>query len=99
MKKVNVSQAKSNLSRYLKDVQRGETVLIFDRDKPVARLEPINRADIPDEDRIRDLVKRGVLIAAKRQPDVDAFLSLPRPQLPPGVSATQMIIQEREESL
>jgi antitoxin (DNA-binding transcriptional repressor) of toxin-antitoxin stability system len=99
VKKVNVSQAKSNLSRYLKDVQRGETVLIFDRDRPVARLEPVNRADIPDEDRIRDLVKRGVLIAARRRPDVDAFLSLPRPKLPPGVSATQMIIQEREESL
>ena len=99
MKKASISQVKSRLSAYLKDVERGETVLIFDRDRPVARLEPVNRADIPDEDRIQDLVKRGVLIAARRQPDVDAFLSMPRPQLPPGVSATQMIVQEREESL
>jgi len=99
MKKANVSQAKSGLSRYLSDVQRGETVLIFDRDRLVARLEPVSRGDIPDSDRIQELVKLGIAIAPRRQLDVDAFLAQPGLQLPPGVSATEAVIRDREESL
>ncbi len=94
-----MSQVKSRLSAYLKDVQRGETVLIFDRDKPVARLEPVNRGEIPDEDRIKELVRLGIAVAPRRKPDVKAFLALPRPKLPPGVSLVDAILQEREESL
>ena len=39
MKKASVSEAKSRFSGYLNDVKRGETVLIFDRDRLVARRE------------------------------------------------------------
>ena len=90
---------KSKLSAYLKDVERGETVLIFHRNQPVARLEPVNWADVPDEDRIRELVRLGIAKAPKRKLDVKAFLALPRPTLPPGVSLVDMIIKEREESM
>jgi antitoxin (DNA-binding transcriptional repressor) of toxin-antitoxin stability system len=99
MKKASISQVKSKLSMYLKDVQRGETVLIFDRDRPVARLEPVSRADIPDSDRIQELVKLGIAIAPRRRLDVDAFLAVPRPLLPPGVSASRAVVQDREESM
>lgn len=98
MKKINISQAKSNLSRYLKDVERGETVLIFHRDKPVARLEPVNWADVPDEDRIRELVRLGIAKAPKKRLDLKAFLGMPTPRLPPGV-AVRAVLQDREESM
>ena len=75
------------------------TVLIFDRDKPVARLEPVNRKDIPDEERIKELVRLGIAVAPRRKPDAEAFLALPRPRLPPGVSASRAVIQDREESM
>ncbi|MGO9308342.1 MAG: type II toxin-antitoxin system Phd/YefM family antitoxin [Spirochaetia bacterium] len=98
MKKINISQAKSNLSRYLKDVERGETVLIFHRDKPVARLEPVNWADVPGEDRIRELVRLGIAKAPKRKLNVKAFLAMPGPRLDPGVAA-RAVVQDREESM
>ena len=99
MKKASVSQVKSKLSAYLKDVERGETVLIFHRNKPVARLEPVNWSDMSDDDRIRELVRLGIAKAPKKRLDVKAFLAMPRPTLPPGVSLVDMIIQEREESM
>jgi prevent-host-death family protein len=38
MKKVNVHEAKTHLSRYLEEVERGEIVLICRRNVPVAEL-------------------------------------------------------------
>jgi antitoxin (DNA-binding transcriptional repressor) of toxin-antitoxin stability system len=97
MKKASVSQVKSRLSAYLKDVQRGETVLIFDRDRPVARLEPVNHKDIPEQERVRELVKLGIVTAPKGKLDVKAFRAMPG--LPPGVDAARAVLQDREESM
>jgi prevent-host-death family protein len=38
--KINVHEAKANLSRYLERVERGETVTICRRNVPVAELRP-----------------------------------------------------------
>ncbi len=93
-----MSQVKSRLSAYLRDVERGETVLIFHRDKPVARLEPVSWSDMSDDERIRELVRLGIVKAPKKKLDVKAFLALPRPSLPPGVNLADLVVQEREES-
>jgi len=73
-------------------------VLIFHRDKPVARLEPVNWADMSDEDRVRELVRLGVAKAPKKKLDVKAFLAMPGPRIPPEV-AIRAVIQDREESM
>jgi prevent-host-death family protein len=41
MKQANVAELKANLSRYLRAVRRGETVIVCDRNRPVARLVPM----------------------------------------------------------
>jgi len=41
MKSVNIQQAKTHLSRHIKRVKRGETLVICDRNKPVAELRPL----------------------------------------------------------
>jgi prevent-host-death family protein len=46
MKRANVSELKARLSSYLAAVRRGETVVVCDRQTPVARLVPY--ADEPD---------------------------------------------------
>lgn len=46
MKRVNIHDAKTHLSRYLKAVSRGETVIICSRNVPVAELRPIARASV-----------------------------------------------------
>lgn len=40
MKKAMVSEFKTHLSSYLAEVRRGESVLVCDRNTPVARLVP-----------------------------------------------------------
>jgi prevent-host-death family protein len=37
---VGVAELRRNLSRYLKDVERGERLLVTDRNRPVAELGP-----------------------------------------------------------
>lgn len=41
---VNVHDAKTNLSKLLADVERGEDVLIARAGEPVARLSPVQRS-------------------------------------------------------
>ena len=38
MRSVGIAELRSKLSRYLRDVQRGDTLLVLDRDTPIARL-------------------------------------------------------------
>lgn len=43
MIKLNVHQAKTELSRYLKRVERGETVTLCRRNVPIAEIRPLPR--------------------------------------------------------
>jgi len=49
MEKVTISQLKNQLSAFLKKVRAGKTIVIFDRDEPIARLERIRAELHPDE--------------------------------------------------
>ena len=42
MKRIGVAELKNQLSRYLREVEAGEVVEVTDRDRPIARIEPIN---------------------------------------------------------
>jgi len=41
MDKVNIQEAKTHLSRYAKKVKSGETVILCERNKPIAEIRPI----------------------------------------------------------
>ena len=41
MKQVRIAELKSRLSEYLRAARRGETILVLDRDTPVAQIVPI----------------------------------------------------------
>ena len=41
MIKVNIGQAKAHLSRYIKKVEHGETIVLARRNQPVAEIRPI----------------------------------------------------------
>lgn len=41
MKIVNIADAKARLSEYLKRVERGETIVLARRNRPVAELRPL----------------------------------------------------------
>ena len=44
MIRANISELRNGLSAYLRRVRRGESVLILDRDVPIARLTPVEGA-------------------------------------------------------
>ena len=58
---------KNRFSRYLDHVREGGEVLVFDRDRPVARLVPVSRpaargaVEAPDEARLASLERRGLV--------------------------------------
>jgi prevent-host-death family protein len=78
MKKASVSSVKNNLSAYLDLVRAGETVLITDRGRPIARLVPLDAGTSESiEARRLELERRGVLMRADAPRDEDVLRDLP----------------------
>jgi prevent-host-death family protein len=64
MKRARIAELKNNLSRYIAHVRSGGTVLVLDRDEPVARIVPIERAgpgQSPDDERLGRLERQGLI--------------------------------------
>lgn len=94
MKSASITEARNGFSGLLRQVRLGESVLITDRGKPVARIEPC----VTSEDaRIARLEAQGVLRPPREKLDVQAFLKAPRPRLPDGVSASAAVTADRDE--
>ncbi len=99
MKTANVAAAKNELSRLLRRVRRGETVVITDRNRPVAKLVPIDPAEPPAEADVAALLASGALIPPAGAPlDVSRFLAAARPRVPASASLTSAVLAERRET-
>jgi prevent-host-death family protein len=95
MKTATISEAKNHLSELLARVKQGETVLILDRDKPIARIVPIEAADRTDDARLAELERRGIVRRAVKPPRK----TLPAPiELPEGVSVLDALLRDREDA-
>jgi prevent-host-death family protein len=90
----NIASAKSHFSRLIDLVKQGQTVLITERNKPVATLQPISQA-FPAG--LEALHASGLLTPPSRVLDVAAFFAAPRASLAPENSLAQAILAEREE--
>ena len=45
MKRVRIAELKSQLSRHLRSVVRGEELEVTDRDRPIARIVPVRKRE------------------------------------------------------
>jgi prevent-host-death family protein len=62
MKRARIAELKNRLSHYLQFVRRGQSVLVYDRDTPIARIEPVRDAAQADPDNwTEELQRAGVL--------------------------------------
>ena len=95
MKTATISETKNQLSALLEHVKRGETIVILDRDRPVALLTPYQSpsADLPEW--VVELERRGV-IRPPRDPN-SKFVPKPMKPKKKGVSAVAALLAEREE--
>jgi len=96
MKVATISQTKNGLSALLDRVRQGDTILITDRSRPVARLEPVASAEDagPDDGRLARLERAGVIRRAARR-RLSEILRVPPPAPVPGADAVAALIRER----
>jgi prevent-host-death family protein len=59
MDQVKITQLRANLPKYLGRIQRGESITVVSRGKPVARLVPINGECDGAQERLAALRKRA----------------------------------------
>ena len=93
MIRAKISELKNELSRYLRYVRGGGAVLVYDRDRLVARIEPVREAVSGElDDWTEGLVRAGVLRAPTTALPTDWLER--RPPVPADVVAA--LLEERE---
>jgi prevent-host-death family protein len=93
MKTASISHLKNHLSASLKQVVAGESLLVTDRNRPVAMLTPLSEFSMVE--RLAGRVAEGIVRPPKLKLDVEAFLQLPKATCEKSLS--QAIIEERQE--
>jgi len=97
MKKVSITEAKNSLSALIDGLKGGARVLIVDRGRPVARLEPVTSVGKDEQDgRLSRLVRDGV-VRPGRAPLPRSFFSDALPRLKGEASAVAALLEERRE--
>jgi len=87
---IGVREAKNNLSKLLKYIQQGHSVIITDHGKPVGKLIPVGTDSLPLEDRLKTLENQGWIEAI---PDGKRY-ELPPPLPTPKNLSIQDLLQE-----
>lgn len=93
MRTTTLTDAKNKLSSLIDQVRAGETVMILDRGRPVARIEPVGTYPDPSG-RLARLERAGVIRIGSAAPPVE-MLREPAPPVTTGASAVQAVLDER----
>lgn len=83
---VGIRELRADLSRWLKQAQAGEEILVTNRGKPIARITPAN-----GRSKLDDLIARGLATRATRVPTRE---TMPRPIKTRG-TVSDMLLEER----
>ena len=97
MKKASITQAKNNLSALIDGLAAGSSVLIVDRGRPVARLEPVAAGREDDEGGRLARLERAGIIRRRRAPLSRTLFGEPPPPAKAGTSVVAALIEERRE--
>lgn len=101
MKTIGIRELKAHLSAHLRDVGRGDVILVTDRNRVVAELRSPGTgagADLSPEARVRQrLVDRGLLGSAS--PSGHPRWKSPLPSLLNGGTAQELLDADREDRL
>jgi prevent-host-death family protein len=96
MKRATLTETKNNLSALVDQVQHGETILILDRGRPVARLESVLGEEDDPEGRLARLERQGILRRATASVPRE-LLTRNGPKPSEGASALEALLAERRE--
>jgi prevent-host-death family protein len=96
MRSATLTEAKNQLSSLVDQVRAGETIVLTDRGRPVARLEPVTTLDDATGRKAR-LERAGLIRVGRGRPPLDLLRTLP-PRLARGGSAVRALLEERRDT-
>jgi prevent-host-death family protein len=96
MKKVSITEAKNRLSALIDGLKGGSQVLIVDRGRPVARLEPVRGGKSEEHGRLARLIRDGVVRPGHGELPRSIIKEDP-PRAKGSASAASALIEERRE--
>ena len=92
----NISYAKNHLSELIDRVREGDTVIILDRHKPVARLEPVGESTTHLPGWVDAQVRAGVIRPARKELKPAAIRKMTLP-VPAHGDIVKALLADREE--
>ena len=95
MKKASLTETKNRLSALIDEVREGETILVLDRGRPVARIESVVGQTPGSPGRLERLERKGLVRRAKASVPDDLLATLP-PRAKGGASALEALLSERD---
>jgi prevent-host-death family protein len=93
MEKATISELKNRLSAYLAKVKAGHAVVVFERNRPVARIERVE-SGAPGDERLARLERAGLLRQAKHPLSLKVLQRTPPKS---KKSVVQALLDERRE--
>ena len=97
MKRASLTETKNRLSALIDEVREGETVLVLDRGRPVARIESVAGGGGDAPGRLERLERKG-LVTRSRGPAPEDVLARRPPRPERQASAVAALIAERSGS-
>lgn len=99
MKSASVTEIRNRFSAVIDQVKQGETFVILEHGKPVARLEPVREiAGKEAEDaRLVDLERRGIVVRHGSGRIPRKLIGTPPPKATKGPTLLELLLEEREE--
>ncbi|MGV3665861.1 MAG: type II toxin-antitoxin system Phd/YefM family antitoxin [Leptospira bouyouniensis] len=76
MKSVGIKDLKNNLSNYLDFVRNGETIIVMDRNTPIAELKKLSKSQNLTQAFIEESIANNSLIPAKKRSIINVPKSL-----------------------
>ncbi len=99
MENATITEVKNRFSAFLDKVKQGESILITERGRPIARLESALAACPDDvEGRLGRLERAGLVRRARTRPDVKSIMTPGLAELKAESGLLQAVLAEREEN-
>ena len=95
MKIATITETKNRLSALLDRVWHGETILIMDRSRPVARIEPVVAPDATDAEGRLARLERAGLVRRGRGARIKEIADNPPPRPIGGADILKVLLAER----
>jgi antitoxin (DNA-binding transcriptional repressor) of toxin-antitoxin stability system len=86
MKSIGIKDLKNSLSSYLEFVKKGETILILDRNNPIAEIKKFSPNENKTDLYIKEATENNSLIPAKNFKQV----KLPKSRITKGISKEEI---------